>query len=154
MKVENLLNKLKYLENVDSPESTDAIFTLNDVKDAAGNNIKFGIEICLDHAFNGTQDIGRIKSMNQRVKIQLVPSCGMELICTSIALEDGNSYAINCDGYNGYRHTNGLKRKGDAFDKITFSEIEEFGIPNALVGVTTLWKSGIGNIKYTDELPL
>ncbi|QGZ42175.1 hypothetical protein IP92_05420 [Pseudoduganella flava] len=87
------------------PEGS-AVFRLPAVNDGTGAPIDFGIEICLDHASSGgnhANAFGRIRTANQYVKIQLVPSAGMRLKPESIRLQPAggptpNSYAFNCDG--------------------------------------------------------
>lgn len=83
-----------------------AVFRIPSVNDGAGKPIDFGIEICLDHAVSGGNSanaFGRIRTANQFVKIQLVPSGGMQLEPASIRLQPPGaatpkSYAFNCDG--------------------------------------------------------
>ncbi|MBC3806203.1 hypothetical protein H8K52_02440 [Undibacterium seohonense] len=84
-----------------------ARFRIAGIHDAAGQPIDFGIEICLDHAKSGgnrQHPYGRLRTANQWVKIQLVPSAGMGLMPPSIRLLPAagptpHAYAINCDGY-------------------------------------------------------
>jgi hypothetical protein len=98
-----------------------AIFNIKDINGSDGKPIKFGIEICLDHAactgvdpLTGKQvgkDFGRIRKAGEYVNIQLVPSSGMSLKAASIRLKSisgspSHAYAINCDGlgaFTGYR---------------------------------------------------
>jgi len=82
-----------------------AVFSIDNVNDSSGAKLKFGIEICLDHALsnNDTNHWGRIRTADQYVKVQLVPSGGMTLMDASIRLLPAgaatpNSYAFNCDG--------------------------------------------------------
>lgn len=81
-----------------------AVFTIAGINDAADHAIEFGIEICLDHALSGgnANHFGRLRSAGQVVKIQLVPSGGMELAADSVRLQAGvmppRAYAFNCDG--------------------------------------------------------
>ncbi|USX23653.1 hypothetical protein NHH82_16355 [Oxalobacteraceae bacterium OTU3REALA1] len=82
-----------------------AVFRLAGVNDGNGKPIDFGIEICLDHALSGNSanQFGRIRTAGQYVKLQLVPSGGLELTDASIRLQPGgaatpHSYAFNCDG--------------------------------------------------------
>lgn len=84
-----------------------AVFNLAGINDSQGKPIDFGIEICLDHARSGgdANSFGRLRTANQYVKIQLVPSAGMTLTDASIRLQPaagptGTSYAFNCDGLN------------------------------------------------------
>lgn len=97
----------------------DPVFSFYDIRNPQSKEIKFGIEICLDHAcmppeqqVDGTLqnvDVGMLKFSNKSVDIQLVPSCGMYLQEDSISLcqeqpgSDPNlkSYAFNCDGLTG-----------------------------------------------------
>ncbi|MEO7494804.1 MAG: hypothetical protein ABIT83_27100 [Massilia sp.] len=83
-----------------------AVFRIPGVNDGNGKLIDFGIEICLDHARSGgnwANHFGRIRTADQYVKIQLVPSGGMSLVPESIRLQPAgaatpHSYAFNCDG--------------------------------------------------------
>lgn len=83
-----------------------AVFNIPNINDASGVPLVFGIEVCLDHSCsggNGANHFGRLRSADQNVKIQLVPSCGMTLQDASIRLTPAagptpHSYAINCDG--------------------------------------------------------
>lgn len=83
-----------------------AVFSIPNINDAGGAALVFGIEVCLDHAYgggNGANQFGRLRSANQNVKIQLVPSGGMDLKEASIRLTPAagptpHSYAFNCDG--------------------------------------------------------
>lgn len=83
-----------------------AVFHIPTVCGSDGTAIDFGIEVCLDHARSGgndANDFGRLRTANQFVKIQLVPSGGMSLVPESIRLQSGTSktqyaYAFNCDG--------------------------------------------------------
>lgn len=93
------------LESMGQTEGS-ALFRLPEVNDGNGTPIDFGIEICLDHLRSGgdcANHFGRIRTANQYVKIQLVPSGGMELWPASIRLQPAGaatpqSYAFNCDG--------------------------------------------------------
>jgi hypothetical protein len=84
-----------------------AVFQIAGLNDANGTAIDFGIEICLDHALSGgsrANSFGRLRTANQWVKIQLVPSGGMGLEADSIRLLPAagptpHAYAFNCDGY-------------------------------------------------------
>ena len=85
-----------------------AIFSINGLNDRNGRPIKFGLEVCLDHAASPTgtnirNRWGRIRSADKWVNIQLVPSGGMSLQSDSIRLTGNTSpptgcYAFNCDG--------------------------------------------------------
>lgn len=86
-----------------------ALFKFPHIRKSDGRILQFGLEICLDHArayepgTSGTTVTGRLARSGAHVDIQLVPSCGMSLIKTSLALapEKGPqncSYAFNCDG--------------------------------------------------------
>ena len=103
------------LDRLAVPDDTglegSSIFRFPGVCSADGNELIFGLEICLDHACShnpldkdeATSPTGRLANAGVRVDIQLVPSCGMELMSTSLALAPivGNrshSYAFNCDG--------------------------------------------------------
>lgn len=83
-----------------------ATFSIPNINDATGAATAFGIEVCLDHARSGgnaANKYGRLRTANQSVKIQLVPSGGMSLQDSSIRLLPAigptpHSYAFNCDG--------------------------------------------------------
>ncbi len=84
-----------------------AVFQIAGIHDFRGRAIDFGIEICLDHAVSGgsrAHSFGRLRTAQQWVHIQLVPSSGMSLEEDSIRLLPAagptpHSYAFNCDGY-------------------------------------------------------
>lgn len=85
----------------------NAFFTLPGIIDLGGKPLVFGCEICLDHLESFAQgqrnNWGRLRNANQRVKLQLVPSCGASLNPASISLlpqagKPGGAYAFNCDG--------------------------------------------------------
>jgi len=86
-----------------------AVFRIDTISGPTGAPIDFGIEICKDHLCSGGNEAhgyGRIRTSNQMVKIQLVPSGGAALKTASIRLQAATgatptSYAFNCDGMNG-----------------------------------------------------
>jgi hypothetical protein len=93
------------------------VFQLASVCDASDKPITFGLEVCLDHAISkGAQTgdapkrYGRLRAADVYAKIQLVPSCGMDLKEQSIRLLPAtgpkNSYAFNCDGGGELKYTN------------------------------------------------
>lgn len=162
-----------------------AVFNIAGVGDATGKLIDFGIEICLDHLQSGSNsknDYGRIRTSNQYVKIQLVPSGGAELKEASIRLLPGtSSYAINCDGLgtltdtynNQYRgsHTqiwNGATRitnalleasSGGAITRgskpsVTVNVPEHITLYGIIITDTALWVEGSGNVRIVEALPL
>lgn len=90
-------------------EQGGSAFRFPDVCKSDGSPLQFGLEICLDHAqaYTGAdsqkQVTGRLAESNMLVDIQLVPSCGLFLIPSSLALAPSGgpkdrSYAFNCDG--------------------------------------------------------
>lgn len=90
-------------------EQGGSAFRFPDVCKSGGSPLQFGLEICLDHAqaYEGMESqeqvTGRLARSKMLVDIQLVPSCGLWLIPSSLALapKDGPkdcSYAFNCDG--------------------------------------------------------
>lgn len=103
-------------DNILGKSNKSSAFSLLNTRNEQGKEIKFGIEICLDHYCNGTLyntnegnfkyfPIGMLKGSNNYVDIQLVPSCGMTLKENSLSLcqqEEQSpmyySYAFNCDG--------------------------------------------------------
>lgn len=91
-----------------------AVFRIPSINDGNGKLIDFGIEICLDHALSGgnAANFGRIRTADQYVKIQLVPSGGMSLVEESIRLQPAgaatpHSYAFNCDGLGNLNGSSG-----------------------------------------------
>lgn len=103
-------------DNILGKSNKSSAFSLLNTNNEHGKEIKFGIEICLDHYCNGNLKntnernleyfpIGKLKSSNKYVDIQLVPSCGMTLKENSLSLcqqEEKSpmyySYGFNCDG--------------------------------------------------------
>lgn len=90
-------------------EMGGSLFRFPEICRGDGSLIQFGLEICLDHAQayvpGSAEDkvTGRLARSRALVDIQLVPSCGMSLIESSLALAPKNgpkncSYAFNCDG--------------------------------------------------------
>lgn len=84
------------------------LFQFDDICRDDGRPLVFGLEICLDHARRreSKPDVtGRLALMGATVDIQLVPSCGMSLMPTSMALGQKRTrditYAFNCDGNGG-----------------------------------------------------
>ncbi len=85
-----------------------SLFSFPSVCRSNGQSLLFGLEICLDHARSYEPNIpvpvtGRLAQAGERVDIQLVPSCGMSLMETSLSLAPAQgprdrSYAFNCDG--------------------------------------------------------
>jgi len=88
------------------------VFRMAGIEGSSGLTLDCGIEIGFDHAVSGkavdggklpTQNFGRLRNAGQRVRLQLVPSCGMNLIPESLWLQPaaehaGNAYAFHCDG--------------------------------------------------------
>jgi hypothetical protein len=72
-----------------------AIFGISGLNDGNGRPIKFGLEVCLDHAAstdtNKRNMWGRIRTADKLVNIQLVPSGGMQLQRDSIRLTSNTS---------------------------------------------------------------
>lgn len=90
-------------------EMGGSLFKLPGICKGDGSLIQFGLEICLDHAqayvpgAGEGQVTGRLARSGALVDIQLVPSCGMSLVESSLALAPREgpkncSYAFNCDG--------------------------------------------------------
>jgi hypothetical protein len=100
------------LEPNESNREGSATFTINGINDKDGQPIMFGLEVCLDHAISTPRNPqpntrpnqwGRIRTADKSVKIQLVPSGGMNLKPESIRLLPAtgptpHSYAFHCDG--------------------------------------------------------
>lgn len=163
-----------------------SVFNIPGVGGPTGKLIDFGIEICLDHQQSGgnrSNNFGRIKTSNQYVKIQLVPSGGAELKEASIRLQPdsdtGRSYAINCDGLNnlttgGGSQTqiwNGPRRalnalletslggtntiQGSRSISSVVETVPTTAIVNGInVAATELWVKGSGNVRVVEALPL
>lgn len=101
------------MENPLPHEAGGALFRFPHIRGSDGKMIQFGLEICLDHIQteppqgSGAGVTGRLAINKEAVNIQLVPSCGMTLHESSMALapHDGPqlySYAFNCDGLGGH----------------------------------------------------
>ncbi len=158
-----------------------AVFQIAGIEDSNGAPIDFGLEICLDHGSSGgsgSNDFGRIRTAGKKVKIQLVPSGGMELVEKSVWLKDEKSYAFNCDGQNGLQkgynsHTqvwNGkLKKLFEATggkdlnqtDLLDVTDHVKLKIDNKeyIVKAIDLWNSnvsgfGSGRVRCLPSLPL
>ncbi|WP_205511925.1 hypothetical protein [Longitalea arenae] len=163
-----------------------AVFNIPNVNDSKGKAIDFGIEICLDHASsggNGANDYGRLRTANQYVKIQLVPSAGMDLVEDSIRLQPAggpttNSYAFNCDGLNNlvpdtegchtqiWNGANGAKVPVTSrlFETSNGAQVANTQVArvvsnimtpgNGQIADTQLWKSGAGSVRVIRTLPL
>jgi len=103
-------------------ERDGCLFSFPTVCRENGNRIQFGLETCLDHAMVPMENeargedasdrdnvTGRLAIGRELVDIQLVPSCGLSLLESSLALapsenpRDATSYAFNCDGQGGIK---------------------------------------------------
>jgi hypothetical protein len=157
-----------------------AVFRIPSIADAAGKPIDFGIEICLDHARsggNGANQFGRIRTANQYVKVQLVPSGGMSLVPASIRLQPAgaatpHAYAFNCDGlgnltpgygshtqvWNGTAPGNHLvEASGGA--ALVGTTLQAVGPVPGAVSANLLWNNGngvqgAGNVRILSPLAL
>lgn len=98
------------LDNPLPQEAGGALFRFPHIHSSDGSPIQFGLEICKDHVQEGPPSspvTGRLAVNGEQVGIQLVPSCGISLQESSLALapKDGPkpySYAFNCDGLTTY----------------------------------------------------
>jgi hypothetical protein len=162
-----------------------AVFTIPNVNDSKGKAIDFGIEVCLDHARSGgnaTNHFGRIRTANQYVKIQLVPSGGMSLEDASIRLEPAggatpNSYAFNCDGLGNMAGTEGSHTQiwngsngavvpagNKLFQTSDGAQVVNTQVARVVANIMTptngqiadtqLWKNGSGSVRVIKTLPL
>jgi hypothetical protein len=152
------------LEPNETNREGSAIFQINGVNDKDGKPIIFGLEVCLDHgASTGSNDQrndwGRIRTADQWVKIQLVPSGGMSLRRDSIRLLPAagptpHSYAFNCDGLTT------MTLGPDNWDWGTHTQIwngangAEVLAANKLIEASTAryWAQGDGLHKVDDDL--
>jgi hypothetical protein len=88
-----------------------AIFRQNCINPA--NPIKttvmdYGVEICLDHSDTRLRrNIDNEPAVIGGIHVQVIPSCGMQIIRTSVATDD-NGFVFNCDG----QYTIGSNDKG------------------------------------------
>lgn len=162
-----------------------AVFNIPTVNDSKGKAIDFGIEICLDHARSGgnaTNHFGRIRTANQYVKVQLVPSGGMTLVDASIRLEPAggatpNSYAFNCDGLGALDNTPGSHTQiwngsngavvplaNKLFETSNGAQVANTQVAKVVANIATptngqiadtqLWKNGSGSVRVIKTLPL
>ena len=131
-----------------------AVFSFDEIKKPNGDNISFGLEICLDHigVNNNGQYEGIIKNSGQRVDIQLVPSCGMWLHEESLALNPGYSYAINCDGIR--MSSDICCPQGYVNRSVVIQNPQLIKVGNMDVHSATLWNNGSGNLCVYHTLPL
>jgi hypothetical protein len=164
-----------------------ALFNIPNVNDSKGKAIDFGIEICLDHSSsggNGANKFGRIRTADQYVKIQLVPSAGMYLKDVSIRLQPAggpttDSYAFNCDGlcsvvpygiegchtqiWNGANGAT-VPVASKLFETSNGAQVANTQVAKVVANVATpangqiadtqLWKSGAGSVRVVKVLPL
>lgn len=94
-------------------EEGSARFSLPELCRKDGDELRFGVEICLDHALtcplNITNEVctyctrsGRLNMTGPAVDLQIVPSCGMSLnpaaLCLAKTQSGSCGYAFNCDG--------------------------------------------------------
>jgi hypothetical protein len=163
-----------------------AMFNIANVNDSKGKAIDFGIEICLDHARsggNGINQFGRLRTADQYVKIQLVPSGGMVLQEASIRLQPAgaatpNSYAFNCDGLSSFlpkgpgSHTqiwngangNKVQAGNKLFETSNGAQVANTTVAKVVTNITTstngqitdtqLWKDGAGSVRVIKTLAL
>jgi hypothetical protein len=160
-----------------------AVFRIDTINGPTGAPIDFGIEICKDHLCSGgneAHDYGRIRTSNQFVKIQLVPSGGASLEEASIRLQAGTgstptAYAFNCDGMNGASypgsHTqiwNGTAAPNHLFETTNgkaFADTRVVDVAARMdaswgsVNADQLWNSGLGlagsgQVRIVKALPL
>lgn len=136
-------------ENVDDNSLAEgSIFTFDEIK-SNNNSIEFGIEICLDH-FKKI-----LRNANHQVDIQLVPSCGMDLMNDSLALKNNNSYAVNCDGYKDDLHTKILNGRGqECLCGIVQMQNIDIDFLDSRINASELWDGGLGSLKISANLPL
>jgi hypothetical protein len=175
------------LEPDESNREGSATFIINGINDKDGRPIMFGLEVCLDHAISTpinpqlntpANQWGRIRTADKWVKIQLVPSGGMQLRPASIRLLDAGSttpfsYAFNCDGLSTLAgsewgaHTqiwNGvnLENKTDAnygqrvqnTGLIKLDENITWGGMGRSINASNLWDLGAGYVRGTGEYQL
>jgi hypothetical protein len=150
-----------------------AIFSINGLNDRNGRPIKFGLEVCLDHAASPTgtnirNRWGRIRAADKWANIQLVPSGGMSLQSDSIRLTGTNCYAFNCDGLTTYAalnpqwgaHTqiwNGRNNpliQANLDEEVDGTTLLKFGVnhipwakESTTVDPVKLWDLGAGNVR-------
>ena len=94
-------------------EEGGARFSLPELCRKDGAELRFGVEICLDHALTCPLNItneacthctrsGRLNMTGPAVDLQIVPSCGMSLnpaaLCLAKTQSGSYGYAFNCDG--------------------------------------------------------
>jgi len=81
--------------DIDEKNGEDKQLPFDDLSIFTIRGIKFGLEVCLDH-YKSRIRRNRYPDTNL-VQIQLIPSCGMQIVEPSIVAGPGG-YVFNCDG--------------------------------------------------------
>jgi hypothetical protein len=81
--------------DIDEKDGEDKQTAFDDLSIFTIGGIKFGIEVCIDHAYSRLRRNRRPDT--ELIQIQLVPSCGMQIKQGSI-IAGKNGLVFNCDG--------------------------------------------------------
>ncbi len=149
----NINNVVHLSENVDVHSLADGSKFQFDQIEVNNHKLNFGLEICLDHS------MGVLRNALSKVNIQLVPSCGMNLINEKmVRKEDGLLYAINCDGHQINPHTRIMDGDRNEIQPNEYGEIDlshlNIDFHSAILPAHVLWASGLGTLKISRTLPL
>jgi len=144
-------------DSSDQLRENNPIFCLSGVLDSIGTPIRFGIERGTEHDRRGGNQYGRVRASGQRVRLQLIQSCGTQLNADSIHLLP-NSHAIYCDGGEDRASTVG-SAKTCAIDATTVIDVD--GLET--IKASQLWsiaktgnesESGAGQVHISNVMDL
>lgn len=102
-----------------SPKDNHAIFRQNYGSNNVVPYLDMAVEICLDHKdvrLRSNTDNQPFLKNTDKLHLQLIPSCGMQLKLESIAVDD-HGYVFNCDGQYGLDKSKGVPQK-DIIDNV------------------------------------
>lgn len=86
-----------------------AIFRQNYGEGNFPSYVDFGVEVCLDHSdtrLRSNIESEPFPSPHDAVHVQIVPSCGMQIVQSSVAV-DTHGFVFNCDGQYALDSTTG-----------------------------------------------
>ena len=130
-----------------------SIFTYDFGVDIAGHGgaFTFGLEVCLDHSLGRLVNAADLPTID----IQLVPSCGMNLVDNKIVSRVGG-FVCNCDGLNprpnpGY-HSD--VRKVGPFIMESLAPARELDIKTGGIRINEIFPRGGGKLRIYPASPL
>lgn len=143
--VRHVLQPIDVLEVKNDPDSLevddDGIFAID--------GITFGLEICLDHAMKKLSNT-QLKSGDNRMQIQLVPSGGMTVQPEAICVQPGG-LVFHCDGL-----TNGRRRYGAHSSAFTMgsSGLVEAKPLTSFGAFGSSWEQKLRNLYWDEHEPM